>query len=126
MTHTISNPERSPRKPSPSILCVGVLFLALGVLDVWRGIAPLAGSGRLAGDDAQVLAIGIAALVGGSYVLRGRNWARWLLAGWMALHVVISAGKPAELGAHLVIFGCVAFLLFRARASAWFRPTAGA
>ena len=126
MTHTIPNPERSPRKPSPSILSVGVLFLALGVLDVWRGIAPLAGSGRLAGDDVQVLAIGVAALVGGSYVLRRRNWARWLLAGWMALHVVISVGKPAELGAHLVIFGCVAFLLFRARASAWFRPTANA
>ena len=126
MTDTISNPERSTRKPSPSILCVGVLFLALGVLDVWRGIAPLAGSGRLAGDDVQVLVIGVAALVGGSYVLRGRNWARWLLAGWMALHVVISAGRPAELGAHLVIFGCVAFLLFRARASAWFRPTASA
>jgi len=126
MTHTIPNPERRTRKPSPSILCVGVLFLALGVLDVWRGLAPLAGSGRLAGDDVQVLAIGVAALVGGSYVLRGRNWARWLLAGWMALHVVISVGKPAELGAHLVIFGCVAFLLFRARASAWFRPTASA
>jgi hypothetical protein len=126
MTHTIPNPEWSTRKPSPSILCVGLLFLALGVLDVWRGVAPLAGSGRLAADDVQVLAIGVAALIGGSYVLRGRNWARWLLAGWMALHVVISAGRPAELGAHLVIFGCVAFLLFRARASAWFRPTASA
>jgi hypothetical protein len=111
------------RKPIPSILVVGVLFLALGVLDVWRGVAPLAGSGRLAGDDVLVLAIGVAALVGGSYVLRGRNWARWLLAGWMALHVVISAGKPAQLGAHLAIFGGVAFLLFRSRASAWFRPT---
>lgn len=124
MTHTISNPERTARKPSASILCVAVLFLAVGVLDVWRGVAPLAGSGRLAGDDLLVLAIGVAALVGATYVLRGRNWARWLLAAWMALHVVISAGKPAELGAHLAIFGGVAFLLFRARASAWFRPTA--
>ena len=124
MTHANSNPEPGTRKPSPSILCVGVLFLAVGVLDVWRGVAPLAESGRLAGDDALVLAIGVAALVGGSYVLRGRNWARWLLAGWMALHVVISAGKPAELGAHLTIFGFVAFLLFRSRASAWFRTMA--
>jgi hypothetical protein len=116
------------RRPIPSVLAVGVLFLALGVLDVTRGLAPLVTSGgrhRLAGDDVLVLAIGVAALIGGSFVLRGRNWARWLLAAWMALHVAISVGQPAELVAHLAIFGFVAFLLFRPAASASFRPTAG-
>ena len=109
------------RKSSPSILVVGVLFLALGVLDVWRGVAPLFdGHSRLAGDDLLVLAIGIAALIGGTFVLRGRNWARWLLAAWMAFHVAISVGKPTALVAHLVIFGFIAFLLFRPPASAHF------
>ena len=111
------------RKTIPSILVVGVLFLALGVLDLWRGIAPLLGAGaqaRLAGDDVLVLAIGVAALIGGTFVLRGRNWARWLLAAWMALHVAISIGKPTALVAHLVIFGFIAFLLFRPPASAHF------
>ena len=111
------------RKTLPSILVVGIIFLALGVLDVWRGVAPLFGGGaqaRLAGDDVLVLLIGVAALIGGTFVLRGRNWARWLLAAWMALHVAISVGKPTELVAHLVIFGCIAFLLFRPRASAHF------
>src|SRR6476661_6801463 len=101
------------RKPIPSILAVGVLFLVLGVLDVWRGVAPLLGANaasRLASDDLLVLAIGVAALVGGAYVIRCRNWARWLLAAWMALHVAISVGQPAKLVAHLVIFGFVAFL----------------
>ena len=114
------------RKPIPSILAVGVLFLALGVLDVWRGVAPLLGANavsRLASDDVLVLAIGVAALVGGAYVIRCRNWARWLLAAWMAFHVAISAGQPAEMVAHLVIFGFVAFLLFRPRASACFSAT---
>ena len=101
------------RKPTLPILVVGVLFLALGVLDVWRGVAPLVGSGRMAGDDAVVLAIGVAALIGGTYLLRGRSWARWLLAGWMALHVAISVGEPAKLAAHLVIFGIIAAVLFR-------------
>jgi hypothetical protein len=110
------------RRPIPSILVVGVIFLALGVLDIWRGVAPAFGpaSPRLAGDDVLVLAIGVAALVGGTFVLRGHNWARWLLAAWMALHVAISVGKPAALAAHLVIFGCIAFLLFRPPASAHF------
>lgn len=114
------------RKAIPSILVVGILFLALGVFDVWRGLAPLAGQpghARLATDDVQVLLIGIAALVGGTYVLRGRNWARWLLAAWMAFHVAISVGQPIPFVAHLVIFGFIAFLLFRSRASEYFRPS---
>ena len=114
------------RKTLPSILGVGVVFLALGVLDVWRGVAPLFGAGarpRLAGDDLLVLAIGVAALIGGAFAIRGRNWARWLLAAWMALHVAISIGKPFELVAHLVIFGCIAFLLFRPPAATHFKSS---
>ena len=114
------------RRRMPSVLAVGVVFLAVGVLDVWRGLAPiLGGASHLATDDLLVLAIGIAALVGGGFVLRGKNWARWLLAVWMLLHVAISVGEPEQLVAHLVIFGLLAFLLFRPRARAYFRPSRG-
>ncbi len=122
-----SNGGPATRSPIPSVRAVGLLFVALGVLDLWRGVAPLFGPGRpprLAGDDVLVLAIGVVALIGGGWVLRGRNWARWLLAGWMALHVAVSAGHPAELAAHVVIFGAVAFVLFRARAATSFRASA--
>ena len=123
------------RKTIPSIVAVGVVFLALGVLDVWRGVAPLLAEGhsRLAGNDMLVLTscsaarasakracAAKAALIGGTFVLRGRNWARWLLAVWMALHVAISVGKPTAFVAHLVIFGFIAFLLFRPPASTHF------
>ena len=122
MTRSHFDGLRPARKPIASVIAVGVLFLALGALDIYRGIDPLFQSGRarLAGDDVLVLAIGIAALVGGIFVLRGHNWARWLLLGWMVLHVVISVGQPAALAAHVVIFGFVAWLLFRRRASASF------
>jgi hypothetical protein len=124
MTSSISNEEPFARRRAPSIIAVGVLFLVLGVLDLWRGVAPMMGTAsHLATDDMQVLAIGVAALVGGAFVLRGQNWARWLLAVWMLLHVAISVGHPGELIAHLLIFGCVAFLLFRPRALAHFTPT---
>lgn len=113
-------PPTSPRR-MPSILLVGVVFLVIGVLDVWRGVAPmLGGATHLATDDMLVLAIGIAALVGGGFVLRGENWARWLLAVWMALHVAISVAEPRELIPHLVIFGLLTYLLFRPRARAYF------
>lgn len=124
MTSSISSEKPIARRRLPSVVAVGVLFLALGVLDVWRGVAPMFGTAsHLAADDMEVLAIGIAALVGGIFVLRGQNWARWLLAVWMLLHVVISVGHPGQLIAHLVIFGFVAFLLFRPNARAHFTPT---
>ena len=100
-----------------------MLFLLLGALDVYRGLAPLLASAprwHMATDDVEVLAIGIAAIVGGTYVLRGANWARWLLAAWMALHVAISIGQPTALLAHVAIFGFVAYLLFRPGASTHF------
>lgn len=115
------------RKSMPSVLAVGVLFVALGGVDVYQGVAPYLRAGsppRLAGDDMLVLAIGVAALVGGIAVIRGHRWARWLLASWMALHVAISLGRPTQLAAHLVIFGFIAFLLFRRTASAHFGSSA--
>lgn len=123
MTNSNSIQEAPVRAPQRSVLAVGVLFLVLGALDLYRGIAPLLASAprwHMAIDDAEVLVIGIAAIVGGIYVLRGANWARWLLAVWMALHVAISIDQPSALLAHAVIFGFVAYMLFNARASTHF------
>ncbi len=115
-------------KPSPSIVVISALFLALGCLDLYRGLAPLFGAGapgHLAGDDVLVIAIGVAAAVGGVFVFYGRNWARWLLAAWMAFHVALSVGHLGELLAHVAIFGAVAFFLFRPGAAKHFRRVAG-
>ena len=126
MTSSPTAPQHLARPRLRSVLVIGVLFLVLGALDLWRGLAPLFASAphwHLAIDDVEVLAIGVAAIVGGSYVLRGANWARWLLAVWMAFHVAISIGQPRALVAHLVIFGFVAYLLFRSGVSAHFGPS---
>ena len=127
MTTSISSGARPARTRSWSVIVVGVIFLALGVLDIARGLAPLFASAphwHMAADDVEVLAIGIAAIVGGVYLLKGRNWARWLLAVWMAFHVAISIGQPRQFIAHLVIFGCIAFVLFRPGASKYFTSQA--
>ena len=123
MTSATVGSPRGMRGRVVSVLAVGVLFLFLGALDAYQGIVPIASSirrSRLAGDDVLVLAIGIAALIGGWQLLRGRSWARWLLVAWMALHVAISVGRPSALGAHLAIFGSIAFLLFRSGAAPHF------
>jgi hypothetical protein len=62
------------------------------------------------------------AIVGGAFVLRGCNWARWLLAAWMAFHIVLSIfHSPVELLMHILLFGVIGYFLFRPQASAYFR-----
>ena len=113
------------RRPPPSLALIAALFLALACLDLYRGIAPLVQSGHLAGDDVIVLAIGVAAAIGGIFLLRGHEWARWLLAAWLALHVAISIPHPGLLLAHVLIFGLIAFFLFRPQATSFLRRAAG-
>lgn len=112
------------RKTPITILIIGAIFFALGILDLYRAIAPLASGAPVelaVRDSLLVGCIGVAALAGGGFLVAGHNWARWLLAAWMMLHVVISVGEPVKLAAHVVIFGIIAFLLFRPGAGAYFR-----
>jgi len=49
------------------------------------------------------------AILGGVFVLRGNNWARWLLLVWIAYHVILSAfHSMSELVAHGVLFVVIA------------------
>ncbi len=66
--------------------------------------------------------LGAAAVVAGAFMLRGKNWARWLALAWMAAHVVISAFHPlSELIVHLVMLVLIGMVLFRREARVYFR-----
>jgi hypothetical protein len=55
-------------------------------------------------------------------VLRGRNWARWLLVAWLVYHVILSVFHPLpQLIMHGLLLVVMAYFLFRPRASAYFR-----
>jgi hypothetical protein len=56
------------------------------------------------------------------FMLRGCNWARWLLLVWIAYHVILSAFHSlSELVMHSLLFALVAYFLLRPQASAYFR-----
>jgi hypothetical protein len=62
------------------------------------------------------------AILGGAFVLRGKNWARWLVLAWIAYHVVLSAFHHFfELAVHAALLAVFAYILFRPRASAYFQ-----
>lgn len=63
------------------------------------------------------------AVVTGVFLLRGRNWARWLAVAWIAFHVVLSAfGSIRETAMHVVIAVLIVWLLFRPDTARWFQP----
>jgi hypothetical protein len=65
----------------------------------------------------------LAAIIGGAYMLAGKNWARWLCLAWMGFHVIISAlDSVPKLLMHAAFFGVFTYFLVRSEASVYFRP----
>ena len=57
-------------------------------------------------------------------MLRGRNWARWLVMVWIAFHVVVSGFHSfPELAVHALLFVVFAYVLLRPQATEYFRRT---
>jgi uncharacterized membrane protein len=102
------------------ITVVGWLFIVVGLaalgfhlmrdaIDRWTPVIAL---------------IEILAIVGGMFLLRGANWARWLLLAWLAFHVVIAAlNSFMQALPHVVLLVVIGYILLVAPASQYFRPT---
>jgi len=105
-----------------SVTIIALLYLAVGIAGfVGHGYEAL----RATPFPTDAIAIEItefAAIIGGAFMLRGQNWARWLAVAWMALHVVISVFHPLrELAIHVVFLVLISWILFRPDASQYFR-----
>lgn len=119
------------RQRPRSITLVGWLFIAVGTVgllnDVWplltadaaRQLAKLKADGL--GDLGPAWTSRLLAIVGGAGLLRGHNWARWLLVAWMVFHIGLSIlHSVPELLTHGVIFTPLLYLLFRRATEPWF------
>ena len=57
----------------------------------------------------------------GLFLLRGFNWARWLLVVWVGLHVVLGfIHSPLSAMVHTSLFALITYFLFRPDASSYF------
>ena len=98
--------------------------------DLWPLLTPAAGR-QLAkleadgvADFGPAWALRLAAIVGGVGLLRGRDWARWLLVVWMVLHVGISAFDSWQaVVMHTVIFVPITYFLFRGPSGLYFQTS---
>jgi hypothetical protein len=110
---------------------VGWLFIAVGTVGLLNDVWPLL-TADAARQLAKLKADGLAdlgpawtsrllAIVGGAGLLRGHNWARWLLVAWMVFHIGLSIlHSVPQLLTHSVIFTPLLYLLFRRAAEPWF------
>lgn len=72
-----------------------------------------------------VLVVRLIAIVSGVYLLRGKDWARWLAIAWIACHLVISIFHTKQgIVVHAVVLIAFTVLLFLPPANRYFRPGA--
>jgi hypothetical protein len=107
------------KRPFP-VTMLAWLFIAVGfasTVDYLR-------QGPLYRWSLPIALVGIIAVLGGVFLLRGAGWARWLLLVWLAFHVVVSAlNSPAECLPHLVLLMVVGYFLPGAPTSEYFKSS---
>jgi hypothetical protein len=120
-------------RPPRSIIFVAAVFIlagSAGLLNDWWPLLTFHAAEQLAKLQADgVWDLGLAwstrllAIVGGVGLLRGHNWARWLLLAWMLFHVGISFFHSLEeVLLHTVIFAPLSYLIFRRSLAPFFQP----
>jgi hypothetical protein len=60
------------------------------------------------------------AMLAGVFMLRRKNWARWLAVAWMAFHVAISVPDPGRVAVHLLFLIVIVGGLFKPDAREYF------
>ncbi|MBI5473234.1 MAG: hypothetical protein HY961_12895 [Ignavibacteriae bacterium] len=107
-----------------SVTIVAFLFIAAGIVGLVYHATEFDMRAQFQTDRLLILFVRLMAFVGGVYLLRGANWARWLVVAWIGYHVVLSIGhSTSELVMHSVIFVGVTALLFLPGASKYFRKS---
>jgi hypothetical protein len=105
------------------VTVLGLLFVAAGLVGLLYHLS----REKLSWELALISLLRLLAVVGGTFLLLGRNWARWLSVAWLAMHVVISAFHSVEqMAAHALLLAIVVYFLCKGRSANYFRPASPA
>jgi hypothetical protein len=100
-----------------SITIISWLFIIFGSIALLSGVLPF----RDLMSHWYVHLSHLLMIVAGVFMLKGHDWARWLLVLWIAFHIVISALHSAlSLLMHVAIFSVILYFVFRRQSSAYF------
>jgi hypothetical protein len=105
-----------------SVTIVACLYLAVGTLAFVYHFRELLSHQP---DSVGMEVAELLAIVSGAFMLRGRNWARWLAFAWIAYHVILSLFDLMHgLAIHVLLCAVIAWILFRPEAAGYFRSPA--
>ena len=112
-----------PLPPRPlSVTLIGCVYILTGAIGFAYHFTEFKAQLPLQYDVVWVELLRLTAVVCGVYMLRGRNWARWLALAWIAYHVILSAFHTLfELAFHGLLCAIMAYCLLRAPATRYFR-----
>jgi len=104
------------------VTIIGLLHIVVGTGGFAFHLNEIGPQHAFQGGNCWIFVIESVAIVGGTLLLRGNNWGRWVALAWITFHVVFSSffslGKAAG---HAVILVLFAYVLFRPEANTYFR-----
>lgn len=104
------------KRPFP-VTILGCLFIVVGLVSLTYHLF----KGPLDHWIFPISLVGIIAIVGGVFLVKGHGWARWLVLAWLAFHVVVSAFHSlSDSMAHLLLLIAVGYFLLGPPASKYF------
>lgn len=98
-----------------SVIVIACLYLLVGIGGFVAHFETLRAPDGIWVEVTECLAV-----VCGIFLLRAKNWARWLAVLWMAFHVAISFGVLRELAIHGLFLVLILWCLFHPTASRFF------
>jgi len=104
-----------------SVLAVGCLYLVTGVFGLASHLIQFKPHQPFPYDSVWISLVSLIAVAAGAYILRARNWARWLAMAWIAFHVVLSAFHSLpQFAVHVLLLFVFAYILFQPIANRYF------
>jgi hypothetical protein len=109
-----------------TVTILACLLIITGVVGIAYHLSDFSTKDLFEYGNVTILIVRIIAIVGGVFLLRRRNWARWLSIAWIAFHLILSFfHNVQEVLIHTFVFALFAWFLFRPEARAYFlRPRA--
>ena len=107
-----------------AVTIVSWIYIVTGAGGLVRQLTEFKGQNPFQYDFGGIALISLIAVVAGVFMLRRRNWARWLALAWIAFHVVVSAFHGlGELAIHSLFLVILSYLLlWRSEATRYFLP----
>ena len=109
------------KRPIP-VTVIAWVYIATGAVGLVYHFRDLNAASGFQYDALWIELVRMAAVVCGAFMLRGRNWARWVALAWIGFHVIVSAFHTLpELAMHCLFFAVIAWILLRGDAARYFR-----